>query len=178
MLQKVNYEDDAETGDDRQSNLLRPSFYWEIFKRRFLYLLLPLIVIVSAGAGVALVWPPTYLSEGKILVQSQLIPTELVRPTVTSAAQERIQVIEQRLMTRDNLIAIVDKFQLFQAQRNLMSPTQLVDLMKAKTSITIINQTLSFSRRTENPTIVFTVGMRIPTQTWPPASPTSWSPEF
>ena len=158
MLQKVNYEDDAETGDDRQSNLLRPSFYWEIFKRRFLYLLLPLIVIVSAGAGVALVWPPTYLSEGKILVQSQLIPTELVRPTVTSAAQERIQVIEQRLMTRDNLIAIVDKFQLFQAQRNLMSPTQLVDLMKAKTSITIINQTLSFSRRTENPTIVFTVG--------------------
>ncbi|CCE01586.1 sugar transporter [Bradyrhizobium sp. STM 3809] len=158
MLQKVNYEDDAETGDDRQSNLLRPAFYWEIFKRRSLYLLLPLIVIVSAGAGVAWIWPPTYLSEGKILVQSQLIPTELVRPTVTSAAQERIQVIEQRLMTRDNLIAIVDKFQLFQAQRNLMSPTQLVDLMKAKTSINIINQSLSFSRRTENPTIVFTVG--------------------
>ncbi len=35
-------------------------------------------------------------------------------------------------MTRDNLMAIVDKFQLFPNQRNLMSVTQLVDLMKKK----------------------------------------------
>ena len=66
-----------------------------------------------------MLWPPTYLSEGKILVQSQQIPTELVRPTVTSAAQERIQVIQQRTMTRDNLIAIADKFQLFPDKRTL-----------------------------------------------------------
>jgi uncharacterized protein involved in exopolysaccharide biosynthesis len=39
-----------------------------------------------------------------------------------------------------------------------MSATQLVELMKTKTSITIINQSLSMSHRTENPTIVFTVG--------------------
>ena len=158
MLQKASYEDDSAAGDDSPSDLLKPSFYWEIFKRRFVYLLLPLVLIVGGGAALAVILPPTYLSEGKILVQSQLIPTELVRPTVTSAAQERIQVIEQRLMTRDNLIAIIDKFQLFQAQRNLMSATQLVELMKTKTSITIINQSLSMSHRTENPTIVFTVG--------------------
>ena len=64
-----------------------------------------------------MLWPPTYLSEGKILVQSQQIPTELVRPTVTNAAQERIQVIEQRTMTRENLLAIIDKFQLFPDKR-------------------------------------------------------------
>ena len=87
-----------------------------------------------------MIWPPTYLAEGKILVQSQQIPTELVRPTVTNAAQERIQVIEQRLMTRENLIAIIDKFQLFPGQRNLMSVTQLVETMKKKTSIAPVNQ--------------------------------------
>ena len=47
-----------------------------------------------------------------------------MRPTVTNAAQERIQVIEQRTMTRENLLAIIDKFQLFPQQRNLMSATQ------------------------------------------------------
>jgi uncharacterized protein involved in exopolysaccharide biosynthesis len=39
-----------------------------------------------------------------------------------------------------------------------MSVTQLVETMKKKTSIVTVNQALSFSRRSENPTIVFTVG--------------------
>ena len=60
-------------------------------------------------------------------------------------------------MTRENLLAIIDKFQLFPDQRNLMSVTQLVDLMKKKTSIAVLNQ-LTFAKRTDNPTIVFTVG--------------------
>jgi uncharacterized protein involved in exopolysaccharide biosynthesis len=160
MLQKVNVEDDMQ--EEGQSpllrDLLRPAYYLELIKRRFFYFVIPFVLVASVGVAVALIWPPTYLAEGKILVQSQLIPTELVRPTVTNAAQERIQVIEQRLMTRDNLIAVIDKFQLFANQRNLMSVTQLVEAMKKKTSIVTVNQALSFSRRSENPTIVFTVG--------------------
>jgi uncharacterized protein involved in exopolysaccharide biosynthesis len=156
MLQTVNF--DEETQEEGRSNLLRPAFYWELLKRRIFYLVIPVVLIASIGAGVALILPPTYLSEGKILVQSQLIPTELVRPTVTSAAQERIQVIEQRLLTRDNLMAIIDKFQLFPERRNLMSVTQLVEMMKKKTSIAALNDSMTFARRSENPTIVFTVG--------------------
>jgi len=48
---------------------------------------IPFVLVASAGIAVALIWPATYLAEGKILVQSQQIPTELVRPTVTNAAQ-------------------------------------------------------------------------------------------
>ncbi len=110
---------------------------------------------------VTVAWPPTYVSVGKILVQSQQIPTELVRPTVTSAAQERIQVIEQRTMTRDNLLAIIDKFQLFPEKRTLMSASQLVELMRKNARIAPLAEPLSFSQvrsRGDNPTIVFTVG--------------------
>jgi uncharacterized protein involved in exopolysaccharide biosynthesis len=103
--------------------------------------------------------PATYESVGKILVESQQIPTELVRPTVTSAAAERIQVIEQRTMTRENLLAIADKFKLFPEKRALMSPTQLVELMRKSAKIEPLAQPLAFSqaRRDANPTIVFTV---------------------
>ena len=156
MLQKADVNDEMQ--EEGQSNLLRPAYYWELLKRRILYVAIPFVLIASAGLAVAMLWPPTYLSEGKILVQSQEIPTELVRPTVTSAAQERIQVIEQRTMTRENLIAIIDKFKLFPEQRDLMSATQLVEMMKKKTSIAPVAQPLAFSRRSENPTIVFTVG--------------------
>jgi uncharacterized protein involved in exopolysaccharide biosynthesis len=65
-------------------------------------------------------------------------------------------------MTRDNLIAIADKFQLFPEKRALMSATELVELMKKSTKIAPINPVLDFKQRTraalENPTIVFSVG--------------------
>ncbi|MBR0995446.1 sugar transporter [Bradyrhizobium japonicum] len=163
MLQKIDFEDsfDGPLEQDR-SHLLRPSYYLDIIKRRWVVFLVPFVLIAAAGTAAVLIWPPTYLSEGKILVQSQQIPTELVRPTVTSAAQERIQVIQQRTMTRDNLIAIADKFQLFPEKRTLMSVTELVDLMKKSTKIAPVDPILDFKRQTraamENPTIVFSVG--------------------
>src|SRR5665213_781298 len=164
MLQKVDFEDDFQPLQEDRSYLLRPGFYWELFKRRWPYFVIPFFVVATAGIGAALLWPPTYLSEGKILVQSQQIPSELVRPTVTSAAQERIQVIEQRTMTRDNLVAIADKFQLFPEKRSLMSVTELVELMKKNTKIAPVELQLDFKQKTraalENPTIVFSVGFQ------------------
>src|SRR6476469_6078439 len=157
MLQKVDFEDDFQAVEEDRSYLLQPAFYSALLKRRWAYFFIPFLLVASAGAGVSLLLPATYSSEGKILVQSQQIPTELVRPTVTNAAQERIQVIEQRTMTRENLLAIIDKFQLFPEQRNLMSVTQLIELMKKKASIASIAQPLAFSRRSDNPTIVFRV---------------------
>ena len=119
MLQKLSFEDDDDAAGQQfrpasyqeeagQSHFLQPSYYWQLIKRRALYFVIPFILVLPVGLAAAILLPATYLSEGKILVQSQQIPTELVRPTVTSAAQERIQVIEQRTMTRENLLAIID----------------------------------------------------------------------
>jgi uncharacterized protein involved in exopolysaccharide biosynthesis len=161
MLQKLDISQEEMEVPPNKGHLLRLSYYWEFARRRAFLLVVPFLVVSIAGAALALLWPATYLSEGKILVQSQQIPTELVRPTVTNAAQERIQVIEQRTMTRENLMAIIDKFQLFPEKRTLMSVTQLVELMRKSAKIEPIAQPLAFARsnsRSENPTIVFTVG--------------------
>jgi uncharacterized protein involved in exopolysaccharide biosynthesis len=159
MLQKVDFEDDFQAQEEDRSYLLQPSFYWALFKRRWAYFFFPFILVASAGVAVALLLPATYSSEGKILVQSQQIPTELVRPTVTSAAQERIQVIEQRTMTRDNLVAIADKFQLFPDKRSLISVTELVALIRKQAKIAPVDVQLDFRQRSrDNPTIVFAVG--------------------
>lgn len=162
MLQKVDFEDDFQGVEEDRSHLLRPSFYWALFKRRWAYFFVPFILIAPAGIGTAYLLPPTYLSEGKILVQSQQIPSELVRPTVTSAAQERIQVIQQRTMTRDNLIAIADRFQLYPDKRTLMSATELVELMRKNIKFAPVDSQLDFKQRSraalENPTIIFSVG--------------------
>jgi uncharacterized protein involved in exopolysaccharide biosynthesis len=173
MLQKLNVARDAEADHSQygygppsfeppaQNHFLQPSFYWQLIKRRWIWFLAPFVLVASSGLIAALVWPATFLSQGKILVQSQQIPTELVRSTVTNAAQERIQVIEQRTMTRENLLAMVEKFQLFPDQRSFLSATQLVELMKKSTKIEPFAEPLAFSQirsRGDNPTIIFTVG--------------------
>ena len=167
MLQKLDFEADGQNPqfgpafdeEPDQSHLLQPSFYWNLIKRRFLFFFIPFGLILPVGLAIAVLLPATYESVGKILVESQQIPTELVRPTVTSAAAERIQVIEQRTMTRENLLAIVDKFNLFPEKRALMSPTQIVELMRKSAKIEPLAQPLAFSqaRSGANPTIVFTV---------------------
>src|SRR5689334_22514876 len=157
MLQKLDIE--PELGESDLSYLLQPAYYLGLLKRRWPFFLVPFLSVLLIGAAVTYLWPATYFSEGKILVQSQQIPTELVRPTVTSAAQERIQVIEQRTMTRDNLLAIADKFQLFPDKRSLISVTELVALIRKQAKIAPVDVQLDFRQRSrDNPTIVFAVG--------------------
>src|SRR5579859_3270504 len=177
MLHKLNVERGADAAQSQygygpssfeppaQNYLFQPAFYWQLIKRRWFWFLIPFCFVAFSGIAAALVWPSTFLAQGKILVQSQQIPTELVRPTVTNAAQERIQVIEQRTMTRENLLAMVEKFRLFPDKRSFMSATQLVDLMRKSTKIEPLAEPLAFSQirsRGDNPTIIFTVGFEAP----------------
>ena len=104
-----------------------------------------------------MLWPPTFLSEGKILVQSQQIPVDLVRPTVTATASERLATIEQRVMTRENLLKIVDKYQLFPNQRDTLSRTEMLDEMRANIVIKAVEMDLQ-RRQNENFTVAITVG--------------------
>src|SRR5882762_2230606 len=66
---------------------------------------------------VALLWPPTYQSGGTILIEQQEIPQELVRSAVTSFADQRVQVISQRVMTTQNLLPLIERYNLYPAMR-------------------------------------------------------------
>jgi uncharacterized protein involved in exopolysaccharide biosynthesis len=128
--------------------------YVGILKRRIFYFLIPFSLIASLGLYFAAIQKPTYLSEGKILVASQGIAPDIVRPIVTAAASERIQVIEQRIMTRDNLLSIASKFGLFPSVQQ--SATGLSDLMRQSTQIRPLDVERQI-RQGASP-IAFTVG--------------------
>jgi hypothetical protein len=57
--------------------------------------------------------PPTYRSTATILIEQQQIPQDLVRTTVTSFADQRVQVISQRIMTTVNLSRIIEQYGLY-----------------------------------------------------------------
>jgi len=69
-------------------------------------------VLVAALAAVFL-WPATYRSSGTILIEQQEVPVELVRSATISYAEQRVQVISQRVMTSANLFEVIEKYDLY-----------------------------------------------------------------
>ena len=51
MLQKVDFEDDFQALEEDRSHLLRPAFYWELFKRRWAYFFIPFVLIALCWRG-------------------------------------------------------------------------------------------------------------------------------
>jgi succinoglycan biosynthesis transport protein ExoP len=141
----------------QQSDDIR--YYLGILRRRYPYFLAAFVAVLAVSIVVAVVLPPIYRSEAKILVESQQIPSDLVRSTVTGLAAERIEVTRQRITAREALIAIVDKYDLFPEERKKLSVSQIVDLMRERIFILPFDLALAGRRSREGAlSIAFTVG--------------------
>ncbi|MFJ4396019.1 GumC family protein [Pseudomonas sp. NPDC089396] len=128
--------------------------YIAIIKDRALLLGVSIVVVLAATVGVALSVPPIYQSTGTVLVESQQISPDLVSAGNNSFADERIEVIRQRVMTRENLLRIIDKYNLFADKGRQFSETDKIEQMRNA----IVVATLStFIKGRGEATVAFTV---------------------
>lgn len=110
------------------------AFYLRLLSRRLPVMLFLFLLVSSIGAVVALRLPPVYEANAKLLVESAQIPDEMVRSTIQINVSEQLAVIEQQLMTRDNLLDIARKNRVFSDQPGI-SPDEIVATMRAQTNI-------------------------------------------
>ena len=96
-----------------------------IVRRRFKVLAIASSSILTLAIITAFLLPPVYKSTATILIQQQEIPEDLVRSTVTSYASQRIEMISQQVMTRSNLMEVIQKFNLYQEELE-REPTEVV----------------------------------------------------
>ena len=90
-------------GDVVMSQGIDFKYVFRVLRRRFYQFFLPFVLLSAIGTVVVMSLPAIYSADAKILVESQQIPDSLVKSTVTALASERLQVIQQRVLTRDNL---------------------------------------------------------------------------
>lgn len=133
--------------------------YWSIFSRWKYVILLTFLLILGASVVFAFWLPASYKSEGIILIESQEIPENLVKTTVTSFAAQRIEVIRQRIMTTSKIMAIANKYDLFAVQRQKVSPAVLVKMVRRNIAVEMIeaNVTDPNSGRDMRASIAFNV---------------------
>jgi succinoglycan biosynthesis transport protein ExoP len=121
-------------------------------------------LLLLAALAAALLWPPTYRSVGTILIEQQELPSDLVQSTITSFADQRIQTISQRVMTTDNLLRIIDRYNLYPRMRRNQPREVLLAQMRKDIHLQMISADV-IDPRQGHPTkanIAFTVSFDSP----------------
>ncbi len=113
--------------------------YLAIVKHHALLIILSVTAILGVCLAVALSLPPTYESSGTILVESQQISPDLVGPNNNTFADERIEVIRQRVMTREHLEGIINKYNLFTSQSRQLTLSEKIEEMRNSITISLVS---------------------------------------
>lgn len=131
--------------------------YRAIFSRRWLMGLGTSAVLLVITLALALGLPSYFKSRAVILIEAQEMPQDLVRSLVTSFADERIQIISQRVLTNSNLSAIIEKYDLYTDQREHEPLEVVLDKMRKEITVTPINADVADPRsaKTTQATIAF-----------------------
>ncbi|MBU1190131.1 MAG: hypothetical protein KKE76_00305 [Gammaproteobacteria bacterium] len=133
-----------------------------ILRRRKLHILIPAALILLMSGAIAYILPPAYISTAKILIEQQDIPQNLVTSTVMGYAAERIQIIQNRVMTRDNLWAMAEEFDLYAGIRTIENQQEILAKMREDIVITMVSADVVDPKtgRSSTPTIAFTVSYK------------------
>lgn len=109
--------------------------YWRILSRRKWLVVLP-FVLVSTGTFLVARWiPDRYRSETLILIVPQRIPEDYVQPTVTTRLEDRLDSINQQILSRTRLQQIILDFDLYVDERNSEPMEEIVQLMRKDVGI-------------------------------------------
>ncbi|MCB2136847.1 MAG: hypothetical protein KDE08_13025 [Rhodobacteraceae bacterium] len=109
------------------------SFYFAVFLRRLHYFIIIFALVAAASIAAAMLLPAVYQARAVLLVESSQIT---VGGNNNNQAQslEKLQTIENRLMTRTNLLDIAQKHKVFKDLPK-MSPDEVVQAMRDGTRI-------------------------------------------
>ncbi len=141
------------------NNALTPGEIIAIIKHRKWSLLVPALAVFAIAAGVALFLPPTYKSTATILVKEQEIPSEYVTTSMTSFAFQRIQSINQRVMTSQRLLELINRFDLYKKMKKRKTTDDIIARMREDIILEPINVDVSDRKtgRARIATIAFTI---------------------
>ncbi len=126
--------------------------YLIAIKKRKAAVITIISVVFLLTVVIAFIIPPNYKSSATILIEQQEIPTDLVQSTVTSFADQQIQTIQARVMTRTNLLKIIDKFNLYKNEREFKTTDEIIEEMQDDVGLNVISADV-VDPRTGRPTV-------------------------
>src|SRR5580704_8814305 len=133
--------------------------YVQIARRRRRSILIAFAGGMAATLLLAALLPASYRSAGTVLIEQQEMPTDLVRSTVTSYADQRVQVISKRVMTTATLLDIIKRYNLYPREQSRDTREALLKRMREDIGLKMISADVIDPRsgRPTSATIAFEV---------------------
>ena len=108
-----------------------PTILWQ---RRW-FIILPLLLLSAAGLLAAILLPTSYRSSATLLVESQELPTNVAATPQQSQVDQRIAKIRQQVLSRGDLITLIEQNDLYGQERTTEPLSQIVEQMREATSV-------------------------------------------
>ena len=109
-----------------------------ILWRRKWWAILPAIVITAGVYAWVRTLPNLYRSDTLILVVPQRVPENYVKSTVTTRIEDRLQSIQQQILSRTRLERIIQDFNLYAEARKVAIMEDVVERMRANISVQVV----------------------------------------
>jgi uncharacterized protein involved in exopolysaccharide biosynthesis len=149
----------AKFASDAEGELSSIDVFGAIRRRKWIGISI-LFVGSCIAVAAALMWPPTYQSSATILIEEPDVPDDLVKSTVSTYADDRLQVIQQHVMTTQNLSDIIDRFGLYAEALTKLPRSQVIAAMRNNIDLEVLSaDLLGRQNRSNQPkaSIAFTV---------------------
>lgn len=108
-----------------------PAILWH---RRY-YVLIPAITLFLVGLVTAYALPTLYRSSATMLVESQDLPTDIVEAPGTGKIEERIARIREQVLSRGDLISLIEQNDLYPSDRRSKPMSYVVEKMRKATTV-------------------------------------------
>lgn len=130
-----------------------PTVFWQ---RRY-WIMAPFLVLLVAGIIAAFALPTVYRSNATLLVEAQDLPTSLVESPLTGAVDQRIARIRQHVLSRGDLIAVIEQNDLYPDERRSQPMSKVIEKMRYSTVVSALAGNIGQQSGTQNNTIA--IGM-------------------
>lgn len=128
----------------------------ELVRRRHLQFLAPLLLGWTAVWGLSWTLPARYKSTTQIEIDEPVMARSYILPNISDDLQNRIQNLQQQILSRTRLLLVIEKLHLYEGGRHVLSPDQQVDQMRKDIEVELV-------RNPQNQITAFTVSYTAPT---------------
>jgi uncharacterized protein involved in exopolysaccharide biosynthesis len=135
----------------------------QIMRRRLLFVLVPTVACAAVTAAVTPFYLSTrYQSESAILVVPQRVPESYVRPSGTVRIEDRLQSLNQQIMSRTRLERVIKDFNLYETERKTWLMEDIVEKMRSDIDLQVVRgNAFRISFQGDNPRTVMRVTERL-----------------
>ncbi len=109
-----------------------------IARRRWLWIVIPLLLGPVAGYLVSRKITPVFTSQAFVLIEAQKVPDTFVPSMVTDQLETRLLTMQEQILSRTRLQALIEQFGLYQSDVRRVSMDELVARLKKDIKVTPI----------------------------------------